>query len=78
MQNNQLKSLMEVISRALNSSDPILRPQAEADILQYRDTNPSQFFLECTLIIASQQFSNSERQSAGTVASRLINMKVTF
>jgi hypothetical protein len=53
MQNNQLRSLMDVIHKALNSPDPTIRPQAEATIIQYRDTNSSQFFLECSHIIAS-------------------------
>jgi hypothetical protein len=53
MQNNQLRSLMDVIHKALSSTDQIIRPQAEATIIQYRDSNTSQFFLECSLIIAS-------------------------
>lgn len=54
MQNNQqLKNFLDVIRIALGSTDPIARPQAEANIIQYRDSDPSQFFLDCSLIVSS-------------------------
>lgn len=75
-QNNQLRSFADVISVALNSGHPVDRPNAEASLIQYRDSDPTQFFLDCSLIVSSSNFNNNERKQAGTVASRLINMKV--
>lgn len=74
--NNNTDHLIQIIKIALTSHDNNQRGEAEAKILSYRDSNTTGFFLTCAQIIDNDKYDVQSRQSAGTVATRLINMKV--
>lgn len=76
--NLNMDQFIYTIKTALSSNDNTARSQAEETIIQYRDANPTEFFMNCAIIVQDQNFDVFTRQSAGTVASRLLNMKVKY
>ncbi len=68
--------MIELINEALNTIDNDQRKQAEGKLLGNLACNPSNFFLNLGEIFGDSEMPVNTRQSAGTVASRLLGMKV--
>jgi hypothetical protein len=76
--NSNLNGFVTAIMKAITSQDNNERKQAEQQILYYRDSNPTEFFSNLSLIIKDESFNDHQRQSAGTVASRCLGIKVMY
>ena len=70
--------MIDLIKAATLTNDPSVQKNAENTLLQHREEQPEQFFLDNANIFNNRSIDISVRQSAGTLLTVSLKTKVTL